>query len=542
MKRSSSATAGLDNEADQALQAAYVSLAPRLCKEFARLSASGVKVAPYDSLDLVHDFFIDRWEAVHAGHEPSRGPLEPYAARSFRRYVIRVVAREGRDRSREIAYALHEPKVESETRPSSYDLQAIRSAVDRLPPRQRSVLCTFLDSGSERVAARSENVTRYHARRLLEEAVVNVATRVGAHPAYDREAWLMTVRFLREDAPLGALARSYGRTVDEVRSIQRDVLGTLLASLRSHITGNDMTIEALVSPASSGMDVEGPGSLLERFCNDSENEAIREAIAERRDEILLYLCKRRAPHLSPLVYESLYEALGGREDENPLDTREAEERAERRRVLGELFSDLLVPAHPGGAGALRAALNPLPQAEKLVREHLRGEPDTIGAEESGLILARAGLRPAHAAQMLSGLSLLFDRIHRRISEHGPIRLKASGELVGEDEQNREAALRAARDSASLPDTHARLFLGWLLETVDRAPLLVAGYSATLDDDETITFLPTQEVIETWQYGQLWGPPQGDWSGDGAAGRVPYRRSGASREDVPSESSGSTEQR
>ena len=326
---------GPTSEAELALQAAYVTLAPRLCREFAKLSSSGVKVSPYDSLDLVHDFFIHQWEAVHSGHQPSKGPLEPYAARSFRRYVIRVVAREGKDRSRAVAYALGTSQVEPEKRTASFDVQVIRSAVDRLPPDQKGVLRTFLDSGSERVAARTENVTRYHARRLLEEAVVNVALHVGASPASDQDALALTACSLRDDEPIGALARRTGRTVEEVREIQKEVLGTLLDSLRSHISRNPMTAETLVSSPTALAESEDVPSLLAAFSEDPSSDTVRRAVAERRDEILLYLSEHPSAPLSPSVYPALYEALGWEpQGDTSLEVREAERREDRRRILG----------------------------------------------------------------------------------------------------------------------------------------------------------------------------------------------------------------
>ena len=183
----------------------------------------------------------------------------------------------------------------------------------------------------------------------------------------------------------------------------------------------------------------------------------------------------------------------------------------------ELFSDILVEAHPERVGGLFVALESLVDADSFLQDHLKQEPDVEAAEASGDALARVGLRPAHVAQMLSALSRLFDRIHRRDPAHAEIRLRIDGEMIGESEQNREAALRAARDGASISDTQARALLKWLLETVDRAPLLVAGYEATRRDDEQITFRHTQEVIGTSEYGRLWNPPGQDrWSGDGAS--------------------------
>src|SRR5882724_6541181 len=66
---------------------AYGHLTPIFFGALGRLARQGFVVSPADSMDLIHDFFVDAWPALNDHFDPNKGSFDGYAYGAFVRFA-----------------------------------------------------------------------------------------------------------------------------------------------------------------------------------------------------------------------------------------------------------------------------------------------------------------------------------------------------------------------------------------------------------------------------------------------------------------------
>ncbi len=520
--------------------AAYEGLRRPLFRELARLGRSGVVVRPLEGVDLVHGYLADVWPAVLRAYRPDRGPLEPYAVAAFRNYVLRerrrAAQRERRLRELEAAPA---PAGGSASR---HDLGLVARAVGRLPGPEREALAAFMAAPSVRATARALGCSRPRAEDLLGRAVARVAVDVGPPAGVEPGAWGVVRLALAEGATLRGVAARTGRPYADVEAAYRDVLGTLVASLRRQLSPHDPpgpmptsdpmpTPEPVRTPAeeappaapdagasdagASGVDAR---ALVVRFVEAPHDPAARDALRRHAAAVAEWVrtdpgadavsFEGVPPEAVVAFYEALAEGAPSADDEPDADRALVDQRV----LLGELVATQLVPAHPRGIDGLRDRVGGL--EERGHREELLAEPDVAAAGAAGAVLAERGLRPAHVARVAKACGLVLDRAVRRgvLPAGAPVRVSADGDLVDVEGPDRGALVSQSAKLASVREDAARALVGWLVDVSEWVPSVIPGYEATPEAGGVVRLTPAGvrspealRVTSCWQVRAVAGP-------------------------------------
>jgi len=206
-----------------------------------RLARQGTTALPYESLDLIHSFFVDEWASVVRNYRPDRGALRVYLYSAFVRYARRVILRERRLRGElldetALASYLEQPHSGASDPETRLDVDAVNAILRALPEAERNVLTEYLDGASERELADRYRVSRYRIRETLAATIVRVAMQLERPVFIGQREWEVTRSIIGGGRTVKQAADRLGVSEEWARSVHRDTLRSLLARIRTMST------------------------------------------------------------------------------------------------------------------------------------------------------------------------------------------------------------------------------------------------------------------------------------------------------------------
>lgn len=136
---------------------------------FVSLARRGMRLPDDVHTDLVHHFLLERSRPALGRYDPRIGPIGPWLAVVFRRFVLEQLRAEERHRRLLERVAADGPR---DRAPSEGAAAHARSVLQRLPPDHRNVLGVYLAEGrSIRRVAATMGISRYRARGLVTKAI-----------------------------------------------------------------------------------------------------------------------------------------------------------------------------------------------------------------------------------------------------------------------------------------------------------------------------------------------------------------------------------
>jgi RNA polymerase sigma factor (sigma-70 family) len=210
---------------------AYTEFRPLFFSALARLARGGYPVPPDESLDLIHDFFIEAWPGLLERYDPDRARFTTYAFQAFVRFARPRIARLNRwrqlDFRTEAEGASDAQDVEVE-----YDIARIRDALRQLPMEDREILEARLSGGqSERILAKSRGISRYRMRERSVEAVARLVSVLRDSSIMDQQDWPIVQAIWGEGRSIQDVAERLGLTVAQVRFRKRRILDSLARTM-----------------------------------------------------------------------------------------------------------------------------------------------------------------------------------------------------------------------------------------------------------------------------------------------------------------------
>lgn len=214
---------------------AYLKLRRLLFGALARLARTGFTVPPADGLDLIQDFFAERWTAVSKNFDPTRGTkLETYVYQAFVRFARPRIAQLHRWRNLlvDAAYLATIPDTSDDalTRSEAEEaVLAVQGAIAGLPELQRDVVVAYFSAerASERAIAEKFPMSRYRLRKTLVEAFAGIAVAIGKRGGISEDDWRVAQAIWSERRTLAETADALGLTLEQVRRA-RERIGTIL--------------------------------------------------------------------------------------------------------------------------------------------------------------------------------------------------------------------------------------------------------------------------------------------------------------------------
>lgn len=501
------------------LEEAYARFTPLFFAALARLARQGFIASPSDSMDLIHDFFIDGWKTLEKNFDPSKGSLESYAYVAFIRFTRPRIVRLRRwndslvgDDRLDVLEATEQTEIDD------LDRQRIQRAVAALPSFERELLIQLASSDylSQRDLANSLGLSRYRVREMLIDALGHLAVSFDRPRQIRQQDWEVVCALWRDHRTMHEASTVLRLSLEQIRSASRRYVGFLSESLREYQPQTwspqrrrNMATRSQLKPA-----LELFYRALASHGDDSALQAVREhaaEIVETLDEVgpmSLDQLNSLSPEWVAKIYESLFVGLGV-SLRPEVEKGEAEEahRSEDSKI-GEAFRDVLL-ADLGKTLQFPAEIASLDEISGPDRARLSMTPDVLAARDVSAWWVAHGIRPLTVFYATKAISGLLERYFR----HGLLRgesvvLGDDSITVGDRDLVRPLSVllreEISRRAECEPRTSQALY-SWLLRVAQYKPWLFAGFEAQPMREQSLVCLVCrpEDAARTYRY---WGLP------------------------------------
>ena len=216
------------------MEEAYTVLRPRFLKALARLADQGLALNFLEAFDLIHDFFLERWDRVVQSYDPEKGAIEGYAYTAFVNFARSRIARLNRFRStlidlNEAITTESNLLSHDHTAEQNYDLKRLHHALDRIPAGDRTMLQDYFSAAqpSIRALARQHQLSRYAVQQRLAEALGSLVVRLDKPDGLDEQAWQVSRTLLGRHYTLEQAASHHSLTTHQTRQAHARTLHLL---------------------------------------------------------------------------------------------------------------------------------------------------------------------------------------------------------------------------------------------------------------------------------------------------------------------------
>ena len=481
------------------METAYRTHRGLLFSALGRLAREGYVAPPAESIDLIHDFFVEAWDGLASRYDPGRAKIPTYLYAAFVRFARPRIARVQRQRAtlvdpHELADSLVEDDGSSDLG-RAVDLARMRDVLAALPQGSRLALDAWLNAErtSERDVARSLGLTRYRARQLLIEVLGRVMTTLGPLSSWPEPDRRVARLMWQDQLGFAETAARCGLTPQAVKNAYRRNQARMQAALSLVQRADAQISGSTTMPAKT--DLEG---LIDRVRRRPTDLAVLDELSERACELVQHFDQHgdasaleQWSQLDGRALADIYEALSsglGEVDHTITDDGSLfqADTADRRRV-GEAFQEALVPALPDGIDGLLTRFDERHHA--LPWKHFQAllrEPDVSAGGEDARRLALFGITPVHIVLASDAVALLLQRASMagyldRVAPLNVMKDAAGGVLrmvdVRQQALERPVLVGEIAEMAALDDARAAPLLDWMVEAAPRVSELFAAYHA-----------------------------------------------------------------
>jgi len=216
---------------------AYAEYRPLLLSALSRLARQGYPVRLGESMDMIHDFFVEAWPGLQRRYDPTQGAFATYVFGAFVHFARPRILRSLRWEQSlfdtdDLAAAAQRslPSVDGSTHPA--DLQAVREAVGTLSPLERNVVIARIVNGqSERLVSQRLGLSRYRVRETSARALARLAGALNEPGVLTRKEYQLSSVLWKDGRTVAEAAALLGMTQKQVRLVRRRLLQALNASI-----------------------------------------------------------------------------------------------------------------------------------------------------------------------------------------------------------------------------------------------------------------------------------------------------------------------
>jgi hypothetical protein len=482
------------------LDQAYAHLTPIFFGALGRLARQGFVVSPADSMDLIHDFFVDAWASVSEHFDPNKGSFDGYAYGAFVRFarprIIRLqrwqhslVGPEQLDTYMNTASAIV----------SDPDDEKVRQAISLVPQAEQEILRGYVynDSASERSLAREFHLTRYRLREILVNALGRVAVSLDRPAAIARLDWDVARSLWRDCRTIQETATYLSLTPEQVRRANtRNVL--FLREILKHYQGRRVSEKgredmfgqhSATTMATSSMDI------LKRALETPNEEGLLREVQIKAKEILRQMASAdlQAPDLDverlsaewvARVYQALFEGAAP-ESQETFDTEAVQElfsvHGKKDVAIGEAFRSL-VAGLP--ASLCQASLfSDLPHIPRDEERLLRQAPDVQASWSDCASFLPYGIRPLkvfYATQAVAGLGQRL--LELKFIDKSQLILGEEIRFVddkGQPQNLEDLMVMEIRQTSEIDARTSKALYSWMIQAAQYRPYIFKGFRVQL---------------------------------------------------------------
>jgi RNA polymerase sigma factor (sigma-70 family) len=513
----------LKTETIPSLEIAYVNLRPLLFGALGKLARQGFVVSPSDSMDLIHDFFIEAWEGITSRYDPEKGSFESYVYGAFvffaRPRIIKLLRMRG--------YPLDplEPDESETSCYSSDDLEKVRRAIFQLPEHEREVLGRYLYSNerSERGLAKEFSVSRYQLREILTGALGRIVVLLNRPERMPERDWQVALALWRDKRSVPGAAAYLGLTETQVRRAQARNSMLLAEALkyfrpnrgdyerRPHMSGS-------YNSPSQARTVTACDLLKKAFRSPNDYEILQQ-VRQRSDEVLkaledeeaLGISDEEVESLDPLWVAEIYEAIAANFEPPPEDAETIQAlldaNAQEEYSIGLAYHQALMQDLPDELQRLEKRFTQLPKVGREEREELLATPAARAAMPYSEGPAAYGVTPLTVFYATEAVSSVLERLKRygmlddkplTIGRDRVIPYGKSGKTINARSLSKEIA-----SMAYCREDVANAVFPWLIEVAHYKPFLFSGFKAYAVEKDIRLYATEKRYDNLFQ---RWGIP------------------------------------
>jgi hypothetical protein len=474
------------------MEEAYAHLMPLFFGALGRLARQGFVVSPADSMDLIHDFFVDAWPALNDHFDPQKGVFESYASAAFVRFARpRIIRLQRWKHSLVGTDHLDEHGSGSWSGPASLDDDKVRGVISNIPIQEREILTRYLyrDCASERSLAQEFLLTRYRLSEILIDALGHVTVSLDRPAAIPQLDWKVACSLWRDR-----------RTVQETSSL----LALTPEQIRRANARNVLFLKQVLKRYQEGKSFHQRKEQMRTRVAVDGMELLKQALQSPQQENLLARVRAEAKHIlsqmaSPnlqapdldmeelrpewvaKVYQALFEGAttGTEEYEIPVVEELFSVHRDKTTAIGEAFRDMLA-ALPNFLSSPEL-FSHLPHISADEQRLLRQAPDVKASLSVSGPFLLYGMRPLKVLYAAEGVSDLAERLLELKF------LKEDQLILGEritftDDQNVDQSLEdlmilEITQTAEITQHTAKALYSWLTRAAQYTPYLFKGFRA-----------------------------------------------------------------
>lgn len=507
-------------ETSLSMDTAYRDLRPVFLHALAQLARRGLPVPPSDGMDLIHEFFAEKWDDVARNYRPDKGTLRQYAYSSFvyfaRPQILRLRRLQGNLVDMNEIERL--PTAETCGAITAHDQQVLQRAISGLPQFQKSLLCGYIyaDAPSERVLANNFGLTRHRLHEELVAALGRVVVLLGRPEAMPEKDWRVAQALWRDLRTLQEAAGYLGMTTHQVRqanSRNMCLLGEALQQYkpkgRKNLRRNTMRQKPTLTPE----------CLLKETLRSANNHELLSELTNRSLEVLKALeaspafeisneeMNKMNPHWIAEVYDTLSRTDIHFQEEDAELTDLEYPHEEEEFSIGVAYRDCLIADLPPHLRDPEQWLASVEWVDRDERKYALSTPSVRGGLDATASLAQFGVTPLMIVRAIQAVSYLLARYIRRgrIDSDASI-LLTRPEFSNDDAIDPVMLIGEVRRMAECRERTARALYDWQVQVAEYKPKIFDGFHAEPRDGAVIltsTDERFENLIERWSSARVY---------------------------------------
>jgi RNA polymerase sigma factor (sigma-70 family) len=497
------------------METAYSHLRPLFLRALAQLARQGLAVSPADGMDLIHDFFAERWNHVARNYRAEKGTLRQYAYSSFvyfaRPQILRLRRMQGNlvDMDQLDRFAAGDTSEAA----TDHDQRVLLNAISQLPEFQKSILRGYIyaDAPSERTLAKDFGLTRYRLHEALVEALGRVVVLLDRPEGMPERDWHVARALWRDLRTLGEAAGYLGMTTHQVREANSRNMRLLGEALQHYKPKGRHRLRRKTMKTEER---RTPECLLKDTLRSAEDSELLRQLTLRASEVLnalenpasFELSDEELRKMSPLriaeVYDVLSKADGRWQEEDEAEIADLTYAHEDEEFsIGEAYRDCLIPDLPPHLREPEQWLASVERVDRDEREYALSTPSVRGGLPATASLAEFGVTPLMILRAIQAVSYLLERFIRRgrINANADILLTLP---VHSNEQSIDPLMLIGevKRMAECREPTAKALYDWQVQVAEYKPKLFDGFHAE-PKDGAVLLTRTEEhfdnLIERW---------------------------------------------
>lgn len=506
---------------------AYQELCPTLFGALGELARQGLSASPSDSLDLIHDFFLQAWPAVSASCKNDNGRSQNYTCAFIHFARPRILRLRRLDAClvgmEDVSRFYHASATAEATTTSPAHNQVLDRALRELSESEREILRNYIMPGpsSERLLAKTLFLSRYRLRELVLKILGRLVSLVTVRKVTDPDCIVACLLWL-EQRTIQEAAAILNISQQQVRRAEVRNAAWIARGLARGQVKRRRFREPYTYPAQKQQTVTAGRLLRDALLSPGKNELLSMTRARARD-VLVFLDtadsfaigEPEIATIDPVWIAQIYGAIA--EGAESMFHKDADVLAallaldeNDESTVGSAFKETLIADLPPSLLRFQEWFVAMIDEDEL-QNTLKSPGVCSGAPES-VSLAIYGITPMTILCITQTVSRFFHRLMRMGTITGNSIAVRGSQFFARNESGEQVnftmdVLNEIIRSLHCPSQSSVPLLQWLLQVAAHKPYIFPGFRFEMNPTSRQLVRTGHEIAnlyERWGVGSLPG--------------------------------------